>query len=98
MPRFGFTTVIGLAVRRVAGGPGAAAAVDERRVHDDAAQALLAYRERQLAVIAVEEAVPLVEAAGRRQRPTTQRQAHAVHRRHLDDVAAKIHRALERVD
>src|SRR5882724_4558910 len=55
--------VLGGPARGPQSGAGAAASVKEGRAHDHAALPGLPHRERELAVVAVEEAVALVEAA-----------------------------------
>jgi hypothetical protein len=64
-------------------GARAPAPVHEGRVHHRAAPARLAHRERQLAIVAVEEAVALVEAPDALENRAGHEQAHPVHRRHL---------------
>jgi hypothetical protein len=71
--------------------------VDERRVHDDAAPPRAPHREREVAVVAVEEAVRLVEAADRREQRARECQAHAIDGRHLHDGREQS-LAVERVD
>ena len=90
--------ILGCAHGRRGGGAGAAAVMDEARVHHQAAQALLAHCERELAVVAVEEAVALVEAAGLRQHRAPHREADPVDRGGLDGVALHVGAPLERVD
>src|SRR4051812_531786 len=80
------------------GGAGGAAAGGEGRLGHYAAQAALADRERELAVVAVEEAVALVEAADRGQHVPPQREADAVHGGDLQRVAAEVRGPLQRVD
>src|SRR5439155_16736311 len=74
---------LALGLRRELARPRAAAVVDERRAHDEAAPAALAHGEREVAVEAVVEAVALVEAADRLQEGARQAHADRVHDRHL---------------
>src|SRR5919204_5767350 len=61
----------------------AAAAMNERRVHDEAAPPALADGEREIAIEAVVEAVRLVEAADRLHQVARQAQTDAVDDAHL---------------
>src|SRR5882672_777512 len=78
-----------LGTRGELAGARAAAGVAERRVDDDAAPAGLAHGERQVAIVAVEESVALVDAAHRLQHRPTQAEADAVD--HRDLLPRRVH-------
>src|SRR5438445_3559304 len=94
----GEVAVLELGTRGEFAGARAAAAVAERRVDDDAAAARLAHGERQVATVAVEEPVALVDAAHRRQHRAAQAVAdagdlrdHLPRRGHGRDVSEAVH-------
>ena len=78
-------------------GAGAPAAVHERGIDHHAATPALPDRKRQVAVIAVKEAIRLVETPTSSSTAPGHAQTHAVHRGDVDDVGAQVARAVQRV-